>query len=109
MIKKEIKLHELKYYHDTRHGFVFTCKETPSENSIQDMVEMLKRIGVTDSLPEFYTLHENSFIFVYPEICEFLSGPFYQAYNQICGKLAFLIGEQPFEIDILNHWLSVKH
>lgn len=104
--KKDIKMHELKYYYDSRHGFVFRSKDRGSYENMESMCNLLKNIGFTDSMPEFYSEFGDTTVFVYPQICEFKSGPLHQATNQICGQLPFLLGETPFEIDIFNAWLT---
>lgn len=102
MEKRDIKLHELKYYYDTRHGFVFESNMKSKDDSIDRACEALKNSGITDSLPEFMVEYNNSLVFVYPEKANFKSGPFFEIVSQFN-----MMGM--WNVDILNSWLKQQN
>jgi hypothetical protein len=95
--RKTITLNDLKYYYDTRHGFVF---HPADDRHVETLANMLLKVKATDSLPEFVTHLNGSTIFVYPEICEFHSGPVYQFAQGISQMMP--VGR----LEILNAWLK---
>lgn len=95
--RKDVTLSNLKYYYDNRHGFVFS---PGSDRHPETLANMLVKVGATNSLPEFITHLNGVTVFVYPENCEFHSGPVYQFAQGISQMMP--IGQ----IDILSAWLK---
>ena len=95
--RKDVTLNNMKYYYDTRHGFVF---HPASDKNPETLANMLIKVGATDSMPEFITHLEGFTLFVYPENCEFHSGPIYQFARGV--SMTMPIGG----IDILSAWLK---
>ena len=97
---KDIPIHELKYYHGEKIGFVFTGVNRSSDDAIQRLCENLKSWGVTEKDPLFYTrVEENSVAFVFSGDSNFRMTDFYQACSQI-SRFGF------FEVDTLYGWLT---
>lgn len=103
--KKEIELHELKYYYDNRHGFVFTSDQKSSDENTLKVCEAIKNTECSNTLPEFYVEHGDDLIFVYPEDALFMSGEFFVYCRQIMNRI-FMGMRFPWKVDILNGWLQ---
>lgn len=102
MEEKILPIHELKYYHGDKVGFVFTGVVPSSDEALKRLVNNLVTWKVSEKLPEFFTrVKPNSVAFVYESDSGFKQAAFYQACNRL-STIGF------FQIDTLTHWLQVN-
>jgi hypothetical protein len=101
MIRKDLTFYEIQKFED-RHGFLFKSKTGVYDHEkIKSMCLDLIDFGITEHLPEFYSIVEDALFVVYPENIQFSSGEFYQKASQL-GQATGLWGVDTLHAVIKN-------
>lgn len=94
--QKNLTFYEIQKFED-RHGFVFKTRAGVYDHEkIKSMCLDLIDFGITEYLPEFYAIIDNTLFVVYPENIQFSSGEFYQKANMIGNSTGL------WHVDILH-------
>lgn len=94
-----IPLHELKYYHNDKKGFVFRGATPVSDDSATQLARNMITWTAADSMPEMFRIDSNIVAFAYPHEERFEQALLYQA-----SRRFLMMGF--FELDTLAAWLK---
>ncbi len=98
MTVKSLPLHELKYYHGDKKGFVFRGATPVSDEGAIRLAHNMLAWTASDGLPEIYRIDTNTVAFSYADETRFEQALLYQA-----SRKFLMMGF--FELDTLAAWL----